>query len=663
MALAILKPGELSDQGWRFAVDIGKNRYYRYIIGKTEARHSSGIRVIGEKSYISPLTGPLEVTRFGRDTFIVPSDQFTKDTACIQIYSYRTPDMKGVAVSDIQRVRFQLKPDDLQLPDISFSTSLQYAMGNTNTAFAYAENVAFAYRERKMSQAMFLENIMRVVGTVLPSLTRALPQLGSLLPALNGTPTGGGTATATAPGIPPALTALLNSPEVSRLLQDLLTRTLQGSGTAPAAVEARAAQQSLSAGFERYSEAKIAPALLAALPALMPLLQQVLSPETIGRVLDQPQRMIGAVTDGLVNLGRVGIESHEQDLRHLRELHAVNGPPVDALLAAMSLSLTDLSEAPRFRRLPGVKLTFSDVVPLAVEGKQRVVYAFHQPLSFPLNFESPGAVSQARLHLSIRHPKDARTLVSKQQVLNRVDSGPLPVVPRIALEEVQDKLKPQEDYLVTARLTWTNKRGETVGTVMSQVIYLIDHYIYGGVDGAGEAIPLQDVDKYRAFWHKVWATSFRAERRRYKIDCKYYYVLEKDRPSIGRMETLSQEGDEEGVVAMRMKSGTRIPVQALNQLLPQVSPHPALTEAELGALMSDDFVERFHTVARMGLEFRGRADENAVLWVYPEVKLQRFILKAPTSINAHGAVSGLTDHIIHFPIPAAIHFVGAKSGI
>ena len=48
---------------------------------------------------------------------------------------------------------------------------------------------------------------------------------------------------------------------------------------------------------------------------------------------------------------------------------------------------------------------------------------------------------------------------------------------------------------------------ETVGTVMSQLVYLMENYIYAGTDSSGEPIPLNDVDKYREFWHKVWSVA------------------------------------------------------------------------------------------------------------------------------------------------------------
>ncbi|MFZ6012345.1 MAG: hypothetical protein ACOYXT_18525 [Bacteroidota bacterium] len=645
MALSILKNGELTDQGWSFPIDIGKNRYYRYVIGTEESKHPSGLKEISEKTFVSPLIGPLSPTAFGRDVIHVPLDRFSKEASLIQLYSYRTKDQKALAVSDIKKVKpHSLRDEDLVLPDISFSYSLNQPMNYQYSSYAYAENVPFSYRERKMSNAMFLDSIMRMVGG-------ALPGLGNILSGLTG---GGGG------GIPAQLTALLNSPEVTRILQQLLTQTLQGTNTAPVAAAAR--QQALVESFGRYSEAKIAPALLAAMPALMPLLQQVLTPETIGRVLDAPQRMVGAVTDSLVNLGRVGIESHEQDLRHLRELHSVTGPPVDALLATLSLSLSAQEKLDKFRRLDSVHLKFADVTPLAIEGRQRVVYSANQALSFPLIFESPGAVTNVKLQLAIKRPTDSKTVYLKTYKIKRVENGALKQKPTVSLETVKNKLKPNEEYMVTAQLTWTNKKNETVGTVMSQLVYLMENYIYAGTDSSGEPIPLNDVDKFREFWHKVWAVSFKPEKKRYKIDCKYYYILEKDRSNIGRMETLTKEEDDSFPVHMKMKSGSILNVKALNMLLPKISQYQPLTEEELAALDSDEFTQRFHAVARMGLDFNGYDKENAVLWVYPEVKMHKFILKTPVSINPNGAVTGLVDKAVFFPVPSSVHFIGAKSG-
>ncbi len=53
-----------------------------------------------------------------------------------------------------------------------------------------------------------------------------------------------------------------------------------------------------------YSEAKIAPALLAALPALMPLLEKAMDPNVINAIGDQPTKLLGKVQDGLLNLNK-----------------------------------------------------------------------------------------------------------------------------------------------------------------------------------------------------------------------------------------------------------------------------------------------------------------------------------------------------------------------
>ena len=53
-----------------------------------------------------------------------------------------------------------------------------------------------------------------------------------------------------------------------------------------------------------YSEAKIAPALLAALPALMPLLEKALDPNVINAIGDQPTKLLDKVQNGLLNLNK-----------------------------------------------------------------------------------------------------------------------------------------------------------------------------------------------------------------------------------------------------------------------------------------------------------------------------------------------------------------------
>ena len=748
MGLAIIKQKERSGNRLNFRIDIGKNRYYQFVIGKEQSKKSDGLTLIRETTYVSPVEGPLDEMMMGRTIISVPANQFSREVKFLQLISYRSKQKVGLAVSDILKVSPELTLSNDPMPEISFSKS--FNMNLYSTAYSAVENVPFSYRERKVSNAMFLQSLLPMISGAIRAVAPQVGQLiGGLIQNASAAPApaaANGNASASAANTN-QLTQLLNSPEISRILQDLMSRILQGTAHVPTSPPVRATSLALN---HKYSEAKVAPLLaalpalmpllqqvltpetigrllnqpqemlnavtgsvermgrlgiqsheqdlqhlralnpgtgpavdgllaamsfsngdrysmakvvplLAALPALMPLLQQVLTPETIGRVLEQPTRMIGAVTDSVEKLGRLGIESHEQDLQHLRELNPGTGPAVDQLLASLSMAIENHERTAKYRRLNSVKLVFTDTTTVAIEGTEKLVYLYDQNIGFPMRVETPRTIRQANVELVIKSPVDNTIKLIKKFKARDFLNGDMPFVPGLSKEEVRS-LHINEDYLVTVSLYWKNSKGNVVGTVMSQVIYLAGKYLCGGVNGTSEAIPLNDIEKFREAWHKIWKTSFSNEKRKFSVDVRYYYILEKQRSSQGRMETLEKIDAKNYPVKVQLKTGSILNVKYLNSLLPKVSSHPMLNEEEIQALDVDSFSERFHSMARLTVDLLGRPGESAVIWVYPEVKIHEFSLRMATEVGVNGKVINFKDKSVYFPVPSSIHFIGAKSG-
>ena len=110
-----------------------------------------------------------------------------------------------------------------------------------------------------------------------------------------------------------------------------------------------------------------------------------------------------------------------------------------------------------------------------------------------------------------------------------------------------------------------------------------------------------------------------------------------------------------------LKTGLQMSPYRLNELLPQISSYPLLSEAELKALMTPDFQAQCSYAAESQVEFRGRRGDRVGLWVYPEMKLQRLVLKRIGRTNSNGQVLELTNHEIYFPVPGVVHFIGVSS--
>jgi hypothetical protein len=112
---------------------------------------------------------------------------------------------------------------------------------------------------------------------------------------------------------------------------------------------------------------------------------------------------------------------------------------------------------------------------------------------------------------------------------------------------------------------------------------------------------------------------------------------------------------------VRLRSGMTMGLGALNALVPQISDGRPLSESQLAALRSPEFARRFQTVARFTAGLAGRPGAGGALWAYPEVSLARVALLRPSTIDPEGHVRELTEEPVVFPLPAAIHVIGART--
>ena len=338
-----------------------------------------------------------------------------------------------------------------------------------------------------------------------------------------------------------------------------------------------------------------------------------------------------------------------------------------AMLIALSLALA-ASATPDlvYHRVGTVTLAFTDVTPVMMHGKSRFLYRHDQDISFPLKLETPQPVKKAKLQLLVKHPKTLKIVIEQNYRIESATSGAVSVVPKISKEQLK-KLAPNEEYLVCVTLVWQGRSKKTkqvkrLGTSTMQLITLVGEYLFDRVEGTGQNVPLNDVDRFRPYWHKVWQGQFTEDVRRMNFECKYYYTLETNRTENARMETVTQVLEEDlAGRKSRLKSGLIMGPYGLNELLGQISQYPRLSEAELSALVASEFKGRFNHAARTQVKFQGRPRETVALWIYPEFKLQQVMLKKVENSNANGHVLGLKEHPVYFPMPAVAHFIGVSA--
>ncbi|WP_414573173.1 hypothetical protein [Nostoc sp. CCY 9925] len=404
-----------------------------------------------------------------------------------------------------------------------------------------------------------------------------------------------------------------------------------------------------------YAESMFIPAIAGILSAVGPQLLK-LAPSLLSMFGPQLGNLFGSLLNPQKATSRqmstmLGLDEHEDG-------------EDQAVLMALSLALA-ASATPDllYQRVGAVTLGFADVTPVMMHGKSRFLYRHDQDISFPLKLETPQPVRKARLQLLVKHPKTLKIVVEQNYQIESASSGVVSLVPKISKEQLK-KLAPNHEYLVCVTLVWQGRSKKTqqvkrLGTSTMQLITLVGEYLFDRVEGTGETVPLNDVERFRPYWHKVWQGDFTEDVRRMNFECKYYYALETHRTENARMETVTQvlEDDLAGRKS-RLKSGLIVSPYGLNELLGQVFNHPQLNEAELAALVSSEFKGRFSHAARTEVKFSGKPRQTVALWVYPEFKLQQVFLKQVDQINGNGHVQALKEHPVYFPMPAVAHFIG-----
>jgi hypothetical protein len=668
MALAILEFVEAGRSGPRFRIDIGKNAYYSYAIGGKETTRQNGLELLLDPVFTSPVAGPLPPSAMGRAFFDVPDGKFDREHRRIQLASFRTKDRMGPAISEIVNASIGSGAgfDDLPAPAfISRARGFESDSGANMTTTGFVETVPYSYqRGEAYSSAMFLN----ILTSILP---KVLPAVGSLLGGLvkpgggNGAPTGG----------PADLLAKLGNPETIKLLTDLIKQvsTAKAVGTTVVYRDAeshQAAAFALSRYKHQFSEAQVAPALLAALPALMPVIEKVLNPETMKAIMENvsPAKLVGTVTESIGNFAKLGMEDTKQLTEHLERLNpGVKNPELYKLLEGLSTGEARAGSKLKYKRVDSVKLSLTGTTPQTLYGRSRLAYKYGQDLSFPLDVQTPKPIRHATLEACLKEAATLRIVHEKRYQLDEISSGPLDTTPAIPWHAIS-KLKSGEDYLLTLALCWNGKKGTPKrGTAVSQLITLVSEYAFDRVEESSpDLVPLDDATRDREFWHRIWDETFQDRGlTRVRFACEYAYVLDGNRTANARMQTKgkSQPDEETRRREGHLKSGMILSPDALSKLVPRVSggKDQPLSDAQLTALRTPDFVDRFNQAAKSQVEFKGRRGESVALWVYPEMKLRDVVLKKIGSVNEHGHVQSFEEETVRFPMPAMVHFVGTGS--
>lgn len=757
MALAVLKYLERADGYHVFEADIGTNTYYQYKTGKIK-RKLKGLDALDEVGHHSALIKAPVGNGDGFDTrfvFRLQEGAINRDNRFIQLYSFKTQNQVSPAVSEVIPVLPSVS--DLKMSDLSEDYKLPKMMTLTHTngqaSKINTEHALCRIKENRVSEAMFfnailgalpnlLTNALPMIGKIIPGLQKALPIVDKVLPVITKI-----IPTDVKPGkegldqilkniSPETLKAIMevvqgvnakndNSAangkseaksvtrhshdfsinpstlmQLAPLLEKVLSpETIKAIGDNPvqlfkaitdsavkfqkmgldqpddtAAANGSNLDKTVHAmamrsrhGRNRYSEAKIAPALLAALPALMPVIEKVLSPEMINAVGEQPVKLFNAIADA-------GLKNTKQELDHLEKINpGVDDPAFDMIAASMSIKKSVGLKA-KFSN--AFAIDFIDVKMIPVGGKDKVVYDRRQKIHIPIKITSQAGKSRnqaqipkAIFQLIIQDGHSMNVLLEKKFKLKDITPGR----PVSGIELSSDELKKlplNRDLKLELSFNW--KKGESIrGTFKNHYFWLSDGYVY---QRSGRTIKqhfaLNDVSRFRNYWHKVWEGGPEThDRWNIDFECKYYYTLNDKDASIRKLETkrktVADSATEDGKdyrrkVRAKLKSGMEVSLAAYNELL-RLHQQPPLSAAQLNAFVGQEFTKEAATAARVSVDFKGKRGQTAALWTYPEGNIQSYILGKVTTVDPSGMITAAQEEEVFFPKFSTVHFIGTKS--
>ena len=732
MALAHLKYLGQFNNKHRFHTDTGSNRFFQFKIGAEKGRYKGMERLDAIRLESSLFERPARNANPIRTDFAFEIEDrfFQQDNRYIQLASYQNKRKVAPAFSSVIAVKPSLAKDKIELRrPISFSQSSKIMQNSTLNI--PVRNIPFHYREPSESRAMFWSAIVNALPKILPAITPVVGQLlggnkGNPPSTSNGQPASGESTPAISADLVDAIADLVKklseknqssaqgltqqmafnpamlaqlapllekvvSPETINAIGDQPMKLFKAIGDAVLKMDQQemAHLEKLNPGVKddsierilksmsavpdngRFSSAKVAPALLAALPALMPVIEKVLDPKTLQAIGDQPVKMFKAIGDAVLKMD-------QQEMEHLERLNpGVDDPSIERILKSMSLSPSRKLGIP-FKFDPRVDINFLDVQQVDLNGNKKVVYSKKQDIWVPISISTKAnqppkrAIPKVIVELIIQDSDSMAVLLEKKFKIKELffDQAIKEIVIR---KEELAHLPTGKDLKLEISIIWKSSRNrQNKGSFKNHYIMLSADYIFDQIGPMqGQEIPLNDVVQHRSFWHKLWEGGLSRSRRwNIELDLKYFLLLQCENNEAQRLATkkkliadnarTEEELPSRRKIKAKMKAGLELSLQQFNLVLQQLG-QPMLSIEQLEALKTNEFKQHFQQVSRAHVELKGRAGDSAALWAYPEIGLYKVFLKKPGTVTALGQVTQFEQSEVLFPKPTSIHFIGTKS--
>jgi hypothetical protein len=714
MALAWLNVVDVGRDALRFAIDTGTSRYYQFRVGRARSTREGVDWVDGVY-----LTTPIKANDAGGSLLpatrevTVPASRLDGGDSYVQLVTYKAPDGRGPAFSDVvmvpgaRELRGRLARRDLRdyaMPPMTptLPMSVSTLMSTATPPFQAARKIPCVQSPDSLAHETSIEDVLSgIVKVAGPVVLKMLGSDGAAGGASGGGTAGNGNDSSPVAGV------------VSFLLKTLLAGLQpQANPTSPAspANSPKETAKSLSASMalaeNRFVAAKrtewsqpfifgIDDALLGAIAGpLLNVLPQLVNAANQQRVQTQ-QANNKLITDALAQVNQrmlmeqlVAAQQKAQGdqaaqlaalQQQLQALAEVSDKP-----KAQSLAMSAPAKAPAApSAMPSTRstLVFVAAEPLQFNGKPHLVFTRSHDAKLTLRFAVGNPVPASPLPRAIlavtlkgtHHPADwvkveqrlTNVAANTMQTITvtQADLGRLPVNRRIA---------------VIAELRWPGGGGTAHCATGSTDIVLADKYFVRERGATvGDERELTDMSQYRPFWNKVWEAPAldavsRADGGRAKslweldVNARYLVRLSANEHANGVMETRlnvsPSDPDEIRVTTSgRLKGGIELSLDEVNKLAGLFDGQTPLDADRLGALRSQAVAHAESGEFIAGLKLKGRANERGMVWIVPVFRLAEFTLSAVQKTDDSGQVVAVANETARYPIPVAARVLGLRS--
>ena len=326
-------------------------------------------------------------------------------------------------------------------------------------------------------------------------------------------------------------------------------------------------------------------------------------------------------------------------------------------------------------------LTFVTAEPVLWNGQKRILFGRGEPIQLRVRFvvaepapKSP--LAKAILRIVFKDAAGEAVLHEKLSKLKGVAANSTLSVP-FDLTDL-GKLPADKPIRVFAELRWPSSDGSRVLVALgSTEITLVDQRFLKERGAAiGPERELTDMNRYRAFWNKLWesptldAASAPRDRKKFlwelNVSGKYSVLLAPEATANGLMETkvLQAKKDADSLAERtegRLKGGIELSVSELNKLLPLWDARAPLDPAKLAPFKTKEFAKANGSELVHTFKLKGRAGERGLFWAIPTFKLFEFTVGAADKKDDAGQIVGLSEEKVAFPLPVAIRAIGLKA--